>query len=212
MSQFNFRGALSTLVLRWFCDGGYVRMIAEKFAEGTTEHAHPGAVNDADARETRQKSAVEEAFHLDLSFIGGAADDVDLRGHVVGVVVGGCDRNASAFTSGFKRGDDFYGLHFGNVIDGGAHLQLTHRHFEGFGIDDAVDSRLPSEGFEFHQIADLDAFGDVGLGGGIVLVGTIGVGDDGGVELFRKLADEELPCDGRSRERSSARLPCRRWL
>ena len=55
-------------------------------------------------------------------------------------------------------------------------------------VDDAVDARLTAEGFEFDEVADLDALGDVGLGGGIVLVGAGGVGDDGGVELFGKLA------------------------
>ena len=53
-----------------------------------------------------------------------------------------------------------------------------------FAIDDAVDAGLTAEGFEFDEVADLDAFGDVGLGVGVVLVGAGGVGDDGGVELF----------------------------
>ena len=41
-----------------------------------------------------------------------------------------------------------------------------------------------------YQVADLDSFGDVGLGGRIIFVGASRVGDDGGVELFGKFAAE----------------------
>ena len=52
LSQFNFGGALSALVLRWFSDGGDVWVIAEVFTQSAAENAHASAVNDADARET----------------------------------------------------------------------------------------------------------------------------------------------------------------
>ena len=131
LSQFNFGGALAALVLRWFGDGGDVGMAAEVFAQGAAEDAHASAVDDADAREAGEEGAVEEAFDFGLGFVGGAADDVDLGGHVVGVVVGGGDGDASAFASGFERGDDFDGLDFGDVVDGGAHLHWAHGDFEG---------------------------------------------------------------------------------
>ena len=131
LPQFDFGGALAALVLRRFGDAGDVRMIAEIFAEGAAKDAHAGAVNDADARETGEEGAVEEAFDLVVGLVGGAADDVDLGGHVVGVVVGGGDGDASAFARGFERRDDFDGLDFGDVVDGGAHLHRADGDFEG---------------------------------------------------------------------------------
>ena len=78
MSQFNLSGALSALVLRRFRDGCDVGVIAEVFAERASKDAHASAVNDADAWETGEEGAVEEAFDFGLSLIGGASDHIDL--------------------------------------------------------------------------------------------------------------------------------------
>ena len=81
-----------------------------------------------------------------------------------------------------------------------------------FGVDDAVYARLTAERFEFDEVAYLDAFGDVGLGGGIVLVGAGGVGDYGGVELFGELAAEGGHAAVGVAGDLLVRAPCRRWL
>src|SRR5437899_8553659 len=108
LPEFNFSSALPTLVLRWFGDGGHVGVVAEVFAERTAKNAHAGAVNDAYTRQPGEECAVDETFDFGLGFVSGAADDIDLRGHVIRVIVRSCHGNASAFASGFKRGDHVY--------------------------------------------------------------------------------------------------------
>ena len=122
---------MAALILRGFGDGGDVGVAAEVFAQSAAEDAHAGAVDDADAGEAGEEGAVEEAFDFGLGLVGGAADDVDLGGHVVGVVVCGGDGDASAFACGFEWRDDFDGFDFGDVVDGGAHLHGADGDFEG---------------------------------------------------------------------------------
>ena len=162
-------------------------VVAEVFAEGAAEDAHAGAVDDADAREAGQEGSVEEALDFGVGLVGGAAYDVDLGGHVVGVLRGG-DGDASAFAGGFEGRDYFDLVDVGNVVDGGAHLHGADGDFVGLGVDDAVYAGLSAEGFEFDEVADFDALGDVGLGVGIGLVGSGVVGYYGGVELLGELA------------------------
>jgi len=188
LSKFDFGGALAALVLGWFGDGGDVGVAAEVFAEGAAEDAHAGAVDDADAGQAGEEGAVEEAFYFGLGFVGGAADDVDLGGHVVGVVVRGGDRDAATFARRFEWRDYFYGFDLGDVGDGGAHLHGADGDFEGLCVDDPIYAGLAAEGFEFDEVAYFDAFEDVGLGGGVVPVGAVGVGYDSGVELLGELA------------------------
>jgi len=122
LSQFNFSGALAALVLRWFRNVCDVRMTAKVFAQGAAQNAHASAVHDADAGQAGEEGAVDESLDFGLSFVGGTTDDIDFGGHVVGIVVGGCDGDASAFARGFERRDDFDGFDFGDVVDGSAHL------------------------------------------------------------------------------------------
>ena len=187
-------------------------MVAQELAQGAAEDAHAGAVDDADAGQAGEEGAVEEALDFVLGFVGGAADDVDLGGHVVGVVGGGATvmpprlRAASSGVTTLTASTSA----MSSMAD--AHLHGADGDFEVLGVDDALDAGLAAEALELDEVADLDAFGDVGLGGGIVLVGAGGVGDDGGVELLGELAASRGRCGWRSRARSSARRPCRRWL
>ncbi len=101
MSEFHDRRSLAAFVLWGLGDGGDVGVAAEVFAEGAAEDAHAGAVDDADARKAGEEGAVEEAFDFGLGFVRGAADDVDLGGHIVGVAAGGGgDGDASALAGG----------------------------------------------------------------------------------------------------------------
>lgn len=142
LSQLNFGGALTSLVLWRLGDGGDVGVAAEVVAQGAAQDAHSGAVHDANAWEAGEEGAVEEALDFGLGFVGGAADDVDLGGHVVSVIVCGGDGDAAAFACGFERGDDLDGFDFGDVVDGGAHLHGTHGDFEVLCVDDAVYAGL----------------------------------------------------------------------
>src|SRR6266404_1203547 len=78
LAEFDLGCALSALVLRRFSDGCDVGVIAEIFAEGASKDAHASAMNNADAWETGEEGAVEEAFDFGLSLIGGASDHIDL--------------------------------------------------------------------------------------------------------------------------------------
>jgi hypothetical protein len=78
LAKFDLSRALPALVLRWFGNAGDVGMIAEVFAEGAAENAHARAMNDPNARKAGKEGAVEEPFDFGLSFIGGAADHIDL--------------------------------------------------------------------------------------------------------------------------------------
>jgi hypothetical protein len=78
LAEFDLSCALAALILRWFRNGGDVGVIAEEFAEGASKDSHASAVNDADAWETGEEGAVEEAFDFGLSLIGGASDHIDL--------------------------------------------------------------------------------------------------------------------------------------
>ncbi len=147
LAEFDFGGALAALVLGRFGDGGDVGVAAEVFAQGAAQDAHAGAVDDADAGQAGEEGAVEETFDLGLGLVGGAADDVDLGGHVVGVVVGGRDGDASALAGGFEGSDDFDGFDFGDVRDVGAHLHGADGDLKVFGVDDAIDTGLTAEGF-----------------------------------------------------------------
>src|SRR5580698_1263349 len=191
LTEFNLGCALTSLILWRLGDSGDVGMAAEILAERAAKHSHSGAVDDSDARKAGEESAVNKAFDLGLCLVGSAAEHIDLRSHVIGVVIGRCDGYTSAFAGGLEGRYNFDGLHVGNITYGGAHLQLANGNFEGLRVDDAVDPCLTTERFEFHEVADFNALWDVGLGGGIVLVGASGVGDDGGVELFG-----ELPAQG----------------
>src|SRR5579875_4054412 len=102
LPQLDFGGALAALVVRGFGDRGDVRMVAEVFAQGAAQDAHACAVHDADARQASQEGAVEEALYFVVGLVSGAADDVDLRGHVVGLDDGG-DGDSAAAARGLER-------------------------------------------------------------------------------------------------------------
>lgn len=51
LAQFDFGCALPALILRGLGDGGDMRVIAEIFAQGSTQDAHAGSVHDANARQ-----------------------------------------------------------------------------------------------------------------------------------------------------------------
>src|SRR5277367_2320919 len=85
LAEGDFGGALAALVVGRLGDGGDVGVVAQELAESAAEHAHAGAVNDADVGQAGHEGAVEEAGDLVVGLVGGAADDVDLGGQVVGV-------------------------------------------------------------------------------------------------------------------------------
>ena len=86
LAKFDQGGALAALVEGWLGDGGDVGVALEVFAEGAAENAHAGAVDDADAGEAGEEGLVDVALDLGFGLVGGAADDVELHGHVVGGV------------------------------------------------------------------------------------------------------------------------------
>src|SRR5277367_4605653 len=147
LSELDLGGALAALIMRRFGDGGDVRVVAEVFAEGAAEDAHAGSVNNTDSWEAGEEGAVEEALDLVVGLVGGAADDVDLGGYVVGVAAGGGNSDASSLARGFEGCDDLDGLDFGDVFDVGAHLHGAYGDFEGFGVDNAIHPGLAAEGF-----------------------------------------------------------------
>ena len=71
-------GSGAAFKLGWLLDAGDVGMRAEIFAQGATQHAHAGAMNDADTRQTGEKGTVEILRQLVGSFIDGEADEIDL--------------------------------------------------------------------------------------------------------------------------------------
>src|ERR1035441_4081888 len=95
LSQLGFGGALAALIMGRLGDVDHLRMIAQELAQGAAQHAHARAVDDAYVRQSGHERAVEEARHLVVGFIGGAADDVDLHRDRVGVG-GGLHGDASA--------------------------------------------------------------------------------------------------------------------
>ena len=182
LSQVDFGGALAALVIGRFGDGDNVRMFAEELAEGAAEDAHAGAMDDADVGQSSEEGLVEEAGDLVFGFVGGTANDVDLRGQVVGVGVGP-NGDASAFAGSFKRGDRLYVFHFGDVGNGNAHLHRADRDFEVPGVDQALDAGLATEALELDQGADFNALGEMRLGSGIVPVGPGVMSYYRGIEL-----------------------------
>ena len=86
LAELYYGRALAAFIVGGFRDGCYVGVFGEELAEGAAEDAHAYAVDDADAGQAGEKGAFDEAVNFALGFVGGAADDVDLRGHVVGVV------------------------------------------------------------------------------------------------------------------------------
>jgi hypothetical protein len=150
LSQFNFSGTLATLVLWRLSYGSNVWVAAKIFAQSAAKNAHTGAMDDANARQAGQKSAIKEPFDLGLGLVGCAADYVDLGGHVIRIVVHGRDGNASTLSCGFKGRDNFDGLDLRNIFNGSTHLQLAHGDLECLCIDDTVDACLTPKGLEFN--------------------------------------------------------------
>jgi hypothetical protein len=101
LAKFDLCCSRSALILRRLGDGGDVRMAAQVFAQSAAQDAHASAVDDANAWEPGEEGAVKEAFDFGLGFVGRAADDVDLRCHVVGVGVCGGDGDAATFAGRF---------------------------------------------------------------------------------------------------------------
>ena len=124
LAEFDDGGALAALVLGGFGEGGDVGVGFEELAQRAAEHAHARAVDDADAGQPGEEGAVDVAFDFLLGFVGGAADDVDLGGCVVEVVVG-ADGDAAAAAGGFEGGGHFDGFDVGDIGAGDAHLHLA---------------------------------------------------------------------------------------
>ena len=72
-------------------------MALEKIAHPAAEDPGAVAVDDADPRQACQKGAIEVFLQLFGGFVHGAADEVDLHAHVVGV--GGGDGDLHAFVA-----------------------------------------------------------------------------------------------------------------
>src|SRR6185437_11487737 len=95
--------ALTAFVVGRFGDGDDVRVLAQKVSQGAAEHAHTDAMHDADARQSGEEGTFDEALDLGFSFVGGAADDVDLGAeHVVAAGAGG-ERDAPSQPSKLGR-------------------------------------------------------------------------------------------------------------
>ena len=104
MAQFDDGRALAAFVVGRLGDGDDVRVLAQEVSEGAAEHAHADAVDDADAREAGEEGALDEALDFGLGFVGGAADDVDLRAEGVVVAVTGGEGDAAATADALGRG------------------------------------------------------------------------------------------------------------
>ena len=136
LPQFDERGALAAFVLGGFGDGGYVGMAFEEVADAAAEDAGAVAVNDADAGEAGEECAVEILFQLFGGFVDGAADEIDLHAHVIGVGAG--DGNVDVLLSaGGGKGVGALGrLRLGRLDDLGdvvaldAHLDGAESDFE----------------------------------------------------------------------------------
>lgn len=87
--------------MRGFGYGFDVGMLLEGLAQGFAEDAHAAAVDDADARESGEESAVDEFFDFARGVVDGVADDVDLRGRGLRFVFEG--DGDSALAGGLHR-------------------------------------------------------------------------------------------------------------
>ena len=85
--QFYGMGTTCTaFVLRGLSDVRHMRMAAKVFAQGSSQNAHPGAMDDADTRQSSKKGLIEIAFDLPLRLVRGTSDDVDLRGKIIRIL------------------------------------------------------------------------------------------------------------------------------
>ena len=199
-------GALAALVEGGLGDGGDVRVALEVFAQGAAEYAHAGAVDDADAGKAGEEGLVDVALDFGLGFVGGAADDVELHGEVVGVGAGGLDVDAAAgadaaaalaaavgaavAAAGVEGGEE---VGLCDVFAGDAHFELADGDLEvavvGIAyVGDGGDAGLAVEALEADQVTNLEGFGAFallfrGCGFGVV-------GGDGAGELLGELAAE----------------------
>ena len=57
-------------------------MLLQELAQSLAQNTHAAAVDDADARQSGEESAVYESFDFAGGVVDGLADDVDLAGNV----------------------------------------------------------------------------------------------------------------------------------
>ena len=88
LAQFDKRGALAAFVLRSFAERRDVRMIPEKVSDSAPQDAGAVAVNHANARQAREKCAIEILLKFICSLVNGPPDEVDLHAHVVSIGAG----------------------------------------------------------------------------------------------------------------------------
>jgi len=94
---------LAAFVLGGFGDGGDVGVGFEEVADAAAEDACSMAVDDADARQACEEGTVEVFLELSGGFVDGAADEVDLHAHVIGIGAGDSDVDASLFAGVGER-------------------------------------------------------------------------------------------------------------
>src|SRR5215472_14016772 len=80
--QLHHRGSAAAFVLRRFGDRGDVGVLLEHLPQGLAQDAHAAAVDDADARESGEKGAVDELFDFARGVVDGLSNDIDLGGNV----------------------------------------------------------------------------------------------------------------------------------
>jgi len=158
------------------------------------------AVNDANARQTGEEGTVKIFLQLFGSFINGAADEIDLHAHVVGVGAGDGDVDALLSACGgqrvrhcvtprVSRPEDF-----GEIVALDAHLDGPESYFEEIFFNFALDDGDLVHGLDANLVAGCYVTEQVRLGVDIILVGTGAMGDDGLIEALLKLAAK--PVDG----------------
>ncbi len=142
------------------------------------------AVNDADARQAGEEGAVEIFFHFG-GFVDGAADEVDLHAHVVGVGAGG-DGDASALRAA-ARGVPSLTWSTSAMSSRLTRILMGPRATSkrSFSISRWTHGDLV-HGLDADLVAGGDAE-DVRLGVGVAGVGAGAVGDDGLVEALLRI-------------------------
>ena len=152
------------------------------------------AVNDADAGQAGEEGAVEILLQFFGGFIDGAADEVDLHAHVVGVGAGDGDVDAFLSACGgqrvrhcvtprVSRPEDL-----GEIVALDAHLDGAESYFEEILFNFALDNGDFVHGLDANLIAGCYVTQQMRLGVDIILVGTGAMGDDGLVEALLKFA------------------------
>ena len=173
-----------------------MRMALQKFPHPPPQYPRPVPVNHADARQPRQKRAVQILFQLLGGFVDSAADEVDLHAHLVGVGAGHGHVHVLLLTSCGQRIGPFHDArlrrfhHFGNVVAFDPHLDGAESDFKKILLHFALHRGDFVHRLEPHLVAGRHVPHDVRLRIRVSLVGARAMRHHGLVEALLKLASQ----------------------